>query len=166
MTTDMSKVGTWERYVADVGTASPKELEKGTELMQRARRYLSGFKWCAGIREEYVGILIEDLFGVFLFRIEPARPGVPEWTWIVIGDLPPAYIACDGDTPNPACALDAYMGCMEDWISAVKEGKSVQELIPVNAPATLEFATALEGRLNLIDAHVLSAPEYQADLQN
>ena len=161
-TPDMSKVGSWEKYAAEVG-AEP-DLARATQLMERARCYLLRFAWCNAFREAYVGILIEEIFGVFLFRYEPARASVPEWMWVVIGDLPPAYIHCDRDLANPASALDGYMGAMEDWIAAVKEGRSTEGLIPVNAPATLEYAEKLESRLALIDSHVLSAPAYQADL--
>jgi hypothetical protein len=79
----------------------------------------------------------------------------------VVGDLPSAYLVTD-NAPNPACALDAYICEMGRWVTAVKEGKSVVGLIPVNVAPSVEYAKRLEWRLNFLDREILS--EYKDDL--
>lgn len=136
----------------------------GTEFvryLEDARGYLLFFNWCKGINEEYVGLFVEGILGVFLFRIFPNRPDVDEWVWVVVGDIPPAYLTCEA-CPNPATALDGYIGAMSEWVDAASKGGSVADLIPVNVPATPENAESLRKRLDFLDRMILS--EYRDDL--
>jgi len=130
-------------------------------LYDEAAEYLKAFSWCGTIEEGFAGICVPGLFGVFLFRFVPAREGVDPWVWVVAGDLPPAYLTTE-NAPNPACAVDAYIGAMRSWVRAVQEGRPVKDEIPVSAPATIPYATALDARLTLLDHEVL--PHYRADL--
>lgn len=132
------------------------------EMIGRAHAYLGSFPWCRAIRECYVGdIAIGGVVAVLLFRIEPARDGVDEWLWVVVGDLPPAYLVVD-DAPAPAAALAAYIDEMRRWIDAVEAGESVDELIPLTTAggtkrleATADVADALARRLRYLDAEIL-----------
>ena len=135
------------------------ELKK---MLREASTYLESFRWCKTIKAAYMGIGIAGVVGVFLFRIQPAKPDVDEWVWVIVGDLPPAYITVE-DAPNPASALDAYIGAMEGWVKAAKTGKSVEDVIPVNVPATRENAEQLESRLRFLDREILA--HYQDDLR-
>jgi hypothetical protein len=87
---------------------------------------------------------------------------VDQWIWVIVGDLPPAYLTTD-ECPNPATALDGYIGAMLEWVDAAQKGKSVAELIPVNVPATKKHAKMLKTRLEFLDERILS--EYQDDLK-
>ncbi len=69
--------------------------------------------------------------------------------------LPPAYLVTD-QTPNPACALKAYIVLMRHWVEAVMKGESVEDLIPVNVEPDVTWAVELQGRLNLLEADLLS----------
>lgn len=69
--------------------------------------------------------------------------------WVIVGDLPPAYIVCD-NAHTWQEALDAYAVEMMEWVKAVKEGRSIEDVIPVNVPPTVEYADMLESRCNLI----------------
>ena len=137
------------------------EVEELLVLYDEAAEYLRAFSWCGTIEEGFAGICVPGLFGVFLFRFVPAREGVDPWVWVVAGDLPPAYLTTE-NAPNPACAVDAYIGAMRSWVRAVQEGRPVKDEIPVTAPATIPYATALDARLTLLDHEVL--PHYRADL--
>mgnify|MGYP001551340044 CR=1 FL=1 len=108
-----------------------------------------------------MGIYYVGIVGGFLFKIQPLRQHVDEWVWVLVGDLPPAYITCE-ECPNAACALDGYIGAMQEWIEAAEAGKSVEDLIPVNVPATFENAQNLKSRLLMLDERILSL--YQDDL--
>ncbi len=137
------------------------DVEELLVLYEEASDYLKAFSWCGKIEEGFAGICVPGLVGVFLFRIQPVKDGVEPWVWVVAGDLPPAYLTTE-NAPNPACAVDAYIGAMRSWARAVREGRPVTEEIPVSAPATVGYATALEARLTLLDVEVL--PRYAADL--
>jgi len=58
------------------------------------------------------------------------------------------------ESPTPLDALRTYLELMQDWITAVREGKSTEEYIPVNSAATRENADALEIRLNFLKPEV------------
>jgi hypothetical protein len=132
------------------------------EMRDEAVNYLTSFGWCRLIVDSYFGLGVGGVVAVFLFRIEPAGDDVDEWVWVVVGDVPPAYIAVE-DAPNPATALDAYIGAMQEWVDAARAGGSVAELIPVNVPPTVENAERLSRRLQFIDEEIL--PQYARDLE-
>jgi hypothetical protein len=52
---------------------------------------------------------------------------------------------------------------MSEWVDAVKNGRPVDELIPVNVPPTMEYADMLENRLNYLDTEILI--DYKDDLK-
>lgn len=154
---DLSKVAEWSEYIA----AQHEGTEDMTSMYQEAREFLEFYDWCTEILESYVGILYPGIVGVFLFRIVPATPGVDEWIWVIVGDIPPAYLTVD-QCPNPATALDGYIGAMQEWVKAARNGNSVADLIPVNVPATKENGEILRKRLDFLDTKILA--QYQDDL--
>jgi hypothetical protein len=119
-----------------------------------ARAYVSSFSWLKAIREIHVGAIYPGVISILLLRVEPARPDIDEWIWIIGGDLPPAYITCD-QAVVPWEALDGYIGALEPWIAAVRAGESVSKLMPVNAAPTIENADALERRLKFLDEKIM-----------
>lgn len=131
-------------------------------MLDEATNYLKSFTWCRDIKGAYLGIGIPPIMGVFLFEIVPARKGVDDKVWVIVGDLPPAYITTE-ESPNPATALDSYIGAMEEWVEAASSGRSVEGLIPVNVPPTEENARRLASRLRFLDEKILS--DYSDDLQ-
>ena len=86
---------------------------------------------------------------IFLFRIEPSRPDVAEWLWVVVGDLPPAYIVID-DCKTPSKALAAYVAEVSKWVELAKYGRSAKRFIQVNQQATPENAAAVENTLKFL----------------
>jgi hypothetical protein len=130
-------------------------------MCDEAKRYLGSFPWCGEILESYFGLGIGGIVAVFLFRYVPTQEGADPWVWVVVGDLPSAYIATDR-APNAACALDAYVGAMTEWIRAVHKGACVDNLIPVNVTPNIENASRLESRLCFLDREVLAF--YKTDL--
>jgi hypothetical protein len=94
-----------------------------------------------------------DKLAVFLFRIIPLR-GADEYVWIVVGDIPTAYIDIESAV-NGACAIQAYTDIMEDWILIVKEGGNMNEVYPIEVPANITYANMLESRINFIRENIL-----------
>ena len=158
--------------IIDLNKLSPAAAIKGengneTELLKQMLReaedYLLSFGWCGGINDSYLGIGVGGVVAVFLFRITPKCKDVDEWLWVIVGDIPPAYITTDC-APNPACALDAYIGAMQKWVNAAGAAEPVDDLIPVNVSPTVENARQLQTRLDFLDKKILS--NYSRDLEN
>lgn len=166
----VSRLGKQEAEGADMNSSSgapdlsrvlpvPKGLERGrnhafAQYHTAARDHLLFYNWCDGIIEEYVGAYYEGIIGIFLFRFMPRLVSVDEWIWVVVGDLPPAYLTCDA-CENPAEALAGYLGEMMEWVEAAERGESVANLIPVNVPSTQENASSLRTRLRFLQQKIL-----------
>ena len=140
---------------ADFQGDDPEDGRLCRELFDRGEKYLVSFKWCSRILERYVGICVGGIVAVLLFRIDPDQ--ADEWIWVIVGDLPPAYInAEEGDAP--ADALRAYIEQMRRWVVAAREGNDTSTLIPVNVEPSPETALRLESRLDYIEHEIL--PEW------
>jgi hypothetical protein len=137
--------------ISNLDRSLPSDLGKA---LREAREFVQFYNWVTSIKAEYLGAEFEGILYIFLFEIDPARTDVDQWIWVIVGDVPPAYITCE-DAKNPYEALDGYVGAMEDWVSAAQSGRSVANLIPVNVPATPENATMLDRRLKFIDEEIL-----------
>ena len=130
--------------------------------LEEAVEYIEFYNWHSGINKSYFGMGVGGIFAVFLFEIIPNRKDIDDCVWVIVGDIPPAYITCE-ISPNPATALDSYIGAMSEWVEAALSGDSVAELIPVNVPATPEAGESLKTRLNFLDKNVLT--RYEDDLK-
>ena len=97
---------------------------------------------------------------MFLVEIEPTEAGVDSVVWVVVGDIPPAYLVID-DAPSPASALERYVEEMRMWVDAVIAGKSVTQCIPVDGAATVENAKDLSVRLAFLEREIL--PYYASE---
>lgn len=158
-TPDLTKVVEWSTYLA----TQQDDVAEMNAMYQEAREFLEFYDWCSDIKESFIGMLYPGILAVFLFRIVPVGQNIDEWVWVIVGDLPPAYLTVD-ECPNPATALDGYVGAMLEWVEAAQKGRSVAELIPVNVAATKENANTLKTRLDFLDDKILS--EYQDDLKS
>ncbi|MFA5142865.1 MAG: tetratricopeptide repeat protein [Candidatus Omnitrophota bacterium] len=124
------------------------------EMHKEAVNYITSFSWCKKIEEKYFGLGVGDIIGIYLFKIQPSKSDINKWVWVVVGDLPPAYLVVDR-SPDPASALNSYIREMDEWVQAVKKGKPVDGLIPVNAPPTAENAKLLKTRLKFLKKEIL-----------
>jgi hypothetical protein len=124
------------------------------DMADQAKRFLTSFGWCHSIEETYFGDGIGKVVAVFLFRIIPARPHVDEWLWVVVGDIPPAYVVTDV-CKTPAEALKCYISEMFRWVEFAREGRTCADVNPVNVPATPEWAENLERRLKMLETIAL-----------
>ncbi len=65
------------------------------QMAADAERFLSAKSWCKRIVAGKWGVGWEGIVAVIQFEIEPAYNGVDESMWVIVGDLPPAYICND-----------------------------------------------------------------------
>jgi len=126
------------------------------EMAFKANHYISRFAWCRSIREAYFGDGYGRIVAVFLFRIEPSRPEVDEWLWVVVGDLPSAYLVTD-ECKTPSQTLERYIDAISEWVRLAKKGRWSDDVIPVNAPPTPESARMLESRLAVLKEKIVPA---------
>ena len=130
-------------------SASEIENPEVRALAGRAEAFVAGFHWCTGVRSCAGAFAIAGVLGVFRVDLTPARPDVDSTVWVIVGDIPSAYVAFD-DGDNWQDALRGYVDEMQSWVDAVRAGSSIEDLIPVNAAPTLEHANMLAGRLQFI----------------
>ena len=124
------------------------------QLFRDAESFLKSFAWCRNLSEAYFGLGVGRIVGVFLFRIEPTDSTIDNFLWVIVGDLPPAYIVTD-HSPTPRAALEAYIAEMRRWIAGIRKRALPDDVIPVNAAPTLENADRLESRLEFIEKEIL-----------
>ncbi|HKO20199.1 MAG TPA: hypothetical protein VJU82_15080 [Acidobacteriaceae bacterium] len=130
-------------------SASEIENSEVRALARRAESFVAGCRWCAEVRSCAAAFAIAGVVGVFRVDLTPVRPDVDSTVWVVVGDIPPAYIAFD-DGDDWQDALRGYTDEMQKWVDAVRAGASIEELVPVNVSPTREHAEILAGRLQFI----------------
>jgi hypothetical protein len=89
--------------------------EKDTLLLRgmanEAERYIRSFAWCLTLKEGFFADGFGGIVAIFLFRADIAKLGEDQWTWIFVGDIPPAYLEMDHDYRRPPrCAKSLYRG--------------------------------------------------------
>ena len=114
--------------IASMRGEDDSETSEFQRLHRKAEDFLGSFEWCGGIKMARFGLGVSNIVAVFLFEIRPRRPGVDDLLWVVMGDIPPAYLVAH-DAPDPAAALKAYIQEMRRWIDAVRSGSAVTDLI-------------------------------------
>jgi hypothetical protein len=124
------------------------------EMATEAREFLSDHDWCGSVTEQYLAYGVGGVVSVFLFHITSRIDDVDPWLWVIVGDIPSAYVVVE-DNPTAADALDGYCSEMTAWVEAVEAGESVEDLIPVNAPPTIEDARALFGRIQFLRSEII-----------
>ena len=124
------------------------------EMSREAHDFLCSQEWCERIDQQYLAYGIGGVVAIFFVLITPRSKDIDKCLWVIVGDLPPAYMVVEDNRTAPD-ALDAYCSEMESWIEAVDRGDSIEDLIPVNAPATPESARQLKGRLEFLRLKVL-----------
>jgi len=107
--------------IDDLHGDSIEDTEFLRKMAEQARQFLCTQRWCGEILQGWFGFGVGALLGVFLFRIRPTEPGVDDLLWVVVGDVPPAYLVTD-DAGTPREALRAYVDEMSRWVDAVRSG--------------------------------------------
>jgi len=135
---------------------SPPPLRESDVLMlaREAERFLATHRWCGRVSQLTPIFAISGVLGIFRCSLVASDPRADAVVWVIVGDLPPAYIAYEPED-SWQDALRAYAEEMEEWVEGVRTGTSLDDVIPVNAPATPEYADMLASRLELIRAHLL-----------
>jgi hypothetical protein len=139
----------------NVRTLDLASEEPGTGgLVSSMDAFLSGFSWERRTGNVWVGESIPGVFGLFLVELDPASGDIGRYIWVIVGDVPPAYISSEF-AKSPKEAVEVYVAEMAAWVEAVEEGEPVDKLIPVNGDPIPANAAALKSRLSFIRTWIL-----------
>jgi hypothetical protein len=127
-------------------------------MAAEARSFIAAQSWCTRVESVQLAWAVAGVLGVFQVRLVPGQPEVDSTLWVVVGDLPSAYMVLD-QAPEWRQALEGYVYEMSKWVAAVRSGLPLNDIIPVAAEPTLEHAQELEKRLKFIEHEVLAVPE-------
>ena len=141
------------RYITPIESMAGID-DEDTQLLRslasRAKQYLDAFDWCKTIEQEYFGAGIGGIVGIFFFYIRPNNANIDNYLWVVVGDLPSAYLVTD-QSKTPAEALVTYIREMRRWVKLARTGQTSREVIPVNVSPTPEWAKELDERLDVLE---------------
>lgn len=130
-------------------------------LARRAREFLGSHRWCRAIRSGFLAHGWDGALGLFLFDIDPEPGHAFPRVWVICGDVPPAWLACE-DPSDILTPFETYIYEMRRWVLAVRAGRSTDDLLPVcyadsasPVPPTLDFAALLARRLEYVETRLL-----------
>jgi hypothetical protein len=126
-------------------------------MAQDATAFLTAQRWCRAVQTLELGWANAGVVGVFQATIEPAQTEVDPILWVVVGDVPPAYLVLD-EAPTWREALEGYVEEMARWVDAVRAGAPLDDVIPVDVSPTTAHADMLASRLAFIRERILGVP--------
>jgi len=140
--------------IQDMAGEDSEDTNRLQLMAADAKAYLRSFAWCQSIEKQYFGAGIGGVIAVFLFHLRPTRPEIDKWLWVVVGDLPPAYLVTE-DSSTPSAAVATYIREMKRWIDLARSNRASPDIIPVNMEPTPEGARQLSSRLQFLEGVVL-----------
>ena len=136
----------------------PEDTELLRELAAEARAYMEAFEWCPKIESIHLALGVGGVVGVFLFQFDEVIEDDDDALWVVVGDLPSAYVIVEPDDDGIS-ALSRYCELMEDWAFNVLKGHSLDDSFPVDVEATSEHADMLNSRIAFLRSEIIESPE-------
>lgn len=133
---------------------TPKDTRLLNGMLRKAKDYIGSFSWASEPKTVYFGGGIGGVLAVFLFEFSEPIAGSDTWLWVIVGDVPSAYLVVDV-TPTPTLAIEEYCKLMEEWARAVEDGGSLDDVFPVAAAPTDEHAKMLRSRIRHIRKEVV-----------
>jgi len=152
----------------DLSGEDETETASLRQMSKEAERYITSFTWCDTVRASYFAGGVGGVFAIFFFYIRPARPEVDPWIWIVVGDIPSAYLPVS-DCNSPSQVFDTYVSGMNRWVESARLGRDGSEepnMPPVNVPATPEWAQELDKRLQVLNLVIRPVFRAESDTRN
>ena len=132
--------------------------EEDTKLLREmavtARNYISSFSWCPTISAMYLAYGVGGVVAIFLVEFVEKIAGTDDRLWVVVGDLPSAYIVVEPQDSSRE-ALDRYCQVLDNWINEVLTFGDFQNVFPVKAPRTPASAELLRRRLDFVRTQLI-----------
>lgn len=140
--------------VPDITGDDDEDTASLREMAISAREYIASFSWCPPIKSMYLAYGVGGIVALFLAEFSRKIQETDDKLWIVVGDLPSAYLVVEPDD-SPTQTLERYSELMEEWIAAVRDGRSLRDVYPVSAEPTPENADLLERRIAFLLAEII-----------
>jgi hypothetical protein len=80
------------------------------KMAENATSYITSFAWCETVLDSYFCGGFGGIFAIFFVHIRSNRPEVDPWIWIMLGDVPAAYLPLT-DCKSPAVARQNAICC-------------------------------------------------------
>lgn len=123
-------------------------------MARSARDYISSFDWCPAMGASYLASGVGGIVAIFLFEFTSKIQGTDDRLWVIVGDLPSAYLVVELED-SPREALERYCDLMEGWIAAIRDSTPLENAFPVAAEPTQENAELLERRIAFLLAEII-----------
>lgn len=137
----------------------PDDTELLREMAIEARAYVEDHDWSPPVTSIHLAFGIGGVVAAFLVQFDEVIEDTDDDAlWIVVGDLPSAYVVVEPGDDGEA-ALSRYCELMEDWAFNVLKGHSLDDSFPVAAEATQENAEMLGQRIAFIRTEILGSPD-------
>src|SRR6185437_250404 len=122
-----------------------------------ATAFLAAQRWCGRVVSTVPVFVVEGVVGAFRCSLIPRQPDADVMVWVIVGDLPPAYLVHEsGDSWQDA--LGGYVKEMRRWVDSVVAGKEPgADIIPVDTAPTRDNAALLASRLEFIQTRLVDA---------
>jgi hypothetical protein len=132
----------------------PSDTVSLREMATSARNYITSFNWCPPISAGYLASGVGGIVATFLFEFTSKVQDTDDRLWVIVGDLPSAYLAVEpGDSPPDA--LERYCSLMEEWIAAIRDSTPLDKVFPIAADPASENAESLERRIAFLLAEII-----------
>lgn len=148
--------------IEDLPNSGVEDAAGLVKLGQEAENFLMWHQWCGAVRQGYLDYDWYGILALFYFEIEPASPNADNNLWVIVGDVPPAYLDLES-CPTATAAIEGYVYELQRWVDAVNAEELVDELMPVyerislkRVAPTPEFARMLESRLDFVRLEIIS----------
>jgi len=125
------------------------DTAKLRELAIAAENYIQSFSWCPPIKDMYFAYGVGGIVAVFIVEFLQRIQGYDEELWIVVGDVPSAYLVVE-PMDDEAQALERYCELMDQWITAVRNADDLSKVFPVSAEPTVKHVNMLRSRIELL----------------
>lgn len=135
-----------------------EDTELLREMAADARAYMEDFEWCPQINSIHLALGVGGVVAVFLFQFDEVIEDDDDALWVVVGDLPNAYVIVEPDDDG-STALERYCEMMEDWAYNVLKGNSIEESFPVEAEPTQEHAEMLRQRIVFLRSEIIGSSD-------
>jgi hypothetical protein len=124
------------------------------EMSIEAEKFLRSHKWCKDIKSLYFGGGVGGIIAVFLAEIDPPPDAADKFLWVIVGDIPPAYLVTDR-AKDCVSAARVYVEEMRRWVECAQNGEALDKCIPVNIAPKPENIRNLYTRLDFIDGTII-----------
>lgn len=134
--------------------ANAEEITLLSAMKAEAEGFVSAFSWAPNISSSTLCFGVGGVIAIFLFKFGSLIGDTDDKLWVIVGDLPSAYLVVDEDD-DPRQATERYCELMDDWCEAVEQGSDLSEVYPVDVPATSENSELLRKRISFIRNEIL-----------